>query len=372
VVLPKHHTRGASVIKQLSIILFAEAMFHNKYCILAKNILMSMIPSDFSDYFKNCAEVEQQSIIDELLKMSASQGPMVDNSDAKAILCPHCQGKSIRGNGKLKGVQRYVCKSCAKNFSETTGKFWFALKKKDKVRTYLYCLLSGYSIRKSAKETGISVQTSFDWRHKLLTGFSVVSPAGFEGIVESDDLFFLHSEKGKRHLDRKPRQRGGKAGKPGISNEQVAVIATCDRSGHKDFKVATQGRVSKKDIEKVLKGKLDKAEVLCSDSHRSYTAFAKDIQVEHKKFNASKGQRKADKIYHVQNVNNMDKRLRAFMQPFNGVATKYLQNYLHWFLVLEKIKHSTKRMATVTTIALTSNTAWFEYKQQAFNMLFRT
>jgi hypothetical protein len=33
-----------------------------------------MIPSDFSDYFKNCAEVEQQSIIDELLKMSASQG----------------------------------------------------------------------------------------------------------------------------------------------------------------------------------------------------------------------------------------------------------------------------------------------------------
>jgi REP element-mobilizing transposase RayT len=59
--------------------------------------------------------------------------------------------------------------------------------------------------------------------------------------------------------------------KPGISNEQVAVIATCDRSGHKDFKVATQGRVSKKDIEKVLKGKLDKAEVLCSDSHRSYT-----------------------------------------------------------------------------------------------------
>jgi transposase-like protein len=169
------------------------------------------------------------------------------------LKCPHCQGKSIRGNGKLKGVQRYVCKSCAKNFSETTGKFWFALKKKDKVRTYLYCLLSGYSIRKSAKETGISVQTSFDWRHKLLTGFSVVSPAGFEGIVESDDLFFLHSEKGKRHLDRKPRQRGGKAGKPGISNEQVAVIATCDRSGHKDFKVATQGRVSKKDIEKVLK-----------------------------------------------------------------------------------------------------------------------
>jgi 4-hydroxy-tetrahydrodipicolinate synthase len=206
--------------------------------------------------------------------------------------------------------------------------------------------------------------------HKLLTGFSVVSPAGFEGIVESDDLFFLHSEKGKRHLDRKPRQRGGKAGKPGISNEQVAVIATCDRSGHKDFKVATQGRVSKKDIEKVLKGKLDKAEVLCSDSHRSYTAFAKDIQVEHKKFNASKGQRKADKIYHVQNVNNMDKRLRAFMQPFNGVATKYLQNYLHWFHFLKLYQQGEdkqlKSLNTQLTVMDKVTHAFYPYSAKLF------
>ena len=323
-----------------------------------------MIPSDFSDYFNACSEQERQAIIEELLSMNSSQEPIRDKSEQKAISCPHCQSKSIRGNGRLKGVQRYVCKDCTKNFSETTGKFWFALKKKEKVKKYLYCLLSGYSIRKSAKETGIAIQTSFDWRHKLLTSFSVVSPTGFEGIVESDDLFFLHSEKGNRNLDRKPRQRGTKASTPGVSSEQVAVIATCDRSGNKDFRVAAQGRISKKDIKKVLEDKLDKAQVLCSDSHRSYTAFAKDIKVEHKKFNASRGQRKVEKIYHVQNVNNMDKRLRAFMQSFNGVATKYLQNYLNWFLVLEKIKNNTKRIATIALIALTSNTAWFEYKHQ--------
>ena len=196
--------------------------------------------------------------------MSSYQGSIKDTSETKAISYSDCQSKSVRGNGRLKGVQRYVCKNCGKNFSQTTGKFWFELKKKDKIQKYLYCLLSGYSIRKSAKETGISIQTSFDWRHKLLTSFSVVSPEGFEGIVESDDLFFLHFEKGNKNLDRKPRQRGTKVGK---------------------------------------------AEVLCSDSHRGYSAFAKDIKVEHKNFNASKGQRKTEKIYHVQNVNNMDKRL---------------------------------------------------------------
>lgn len=68
----------------------------------------------------------------------------------------------------------------------------------------------------------------------------------------------------------------------------------------------------------------------------------------------------------------MDMRLRKFMESLNGVATKYLQNYLNWFLVLEKIKNSTSKMTMVTVIAFASNNTWFEFKQQAFNMLFRT
>ena len=122
----------------------------------------------------------------------------------------------------------------------------------------------------------------------------------------------------------------------------------------------------------VLKGKLDKADVLCSDSHRSHGAFAKANTITHKRFIASKGQRAVDKVYHVQNVNNMDMRLRKFMESFNGVATKYLQNYLNWFLVLEKIKDSTSKMATVAAIAFASNNVWYQYKQQLFNMLIRT
>ena len=331
-----------------------------------------MIPLDFRYFFVSSSSLVQQEIVSSLLSLSLQEAQVKDSNDNKAVTCPHCSGKHIRANGKLKGVQRYVCNGCKKNFSETTGKFWYNIKKKDKLNRYLYCLLSGYSIRKSAKETGISIQTSFDWRHKLLTSFSSVSVEEFQGIVESDDLFFAFSEKGNRNLDRKPKKRGEKASKAGVSNEKVAVIATCDRSGNKDFKVATRGRISKKDLEKALDGKLDKAEVLCSDSHRSYGAFAKASAVEHKKFNASKGQRAVDKVYHVQNVNNMHMRLRKFMDSFNGVATKYLQNYLNWFLVLEKIKNSTSKMDTVAAIAFASNSAWYEYKQQLFNMLIRT
>jgi hypothetical protein len=127
-----------------------------------------------------------------------------------------------------------------------------------------------------------------------------------------------------------------------MSNEKVAVIATCNRSRNKDFEVVTTGRISKKDLNKVFQCKFDKATVLCSDSHRSYGTFAKSNTIIHKKFNASKGQKTVDKIDPVQNVNNMEMRLRKFMESFKGVATKYLQNYLNWFLVLEKIKNKNK------------------------------
>lgn len=331
-----------------------------------------MIPSDFRDFFISSSNFVQQEIVNTLLSLSLEGAQVKENAEAKAVTCPHCSGKRIRANGKLKGVQRYICNGCHKNFSETTGKFWYNIKKKDKLNRYLYCLLSGYSIRQSARETGISIQTSFDWRHKLLTSFSSISVEEFQGIVESDDLFFSFSEKGNRNLDRKPKKRGEKASKAGISSEKVAVIGTCDRSGNKDLKVVTRGRISKKDLDKVLNGKLDKADVLCSDSHRSYGAYAKANTIEHKKFNATKGQRTVDKVYHVQNVNNLDMRLRKFMDSFNGVATKYLQNYLNWFLVLEKIKNSTNKITTITAIAFASNNAWYDYKEQLFNMLVRT
>ena len=191
-----------------------------------------MIPSGFRDYFVNSSTAVQQEIVSSLLSISLQESEIKDSKETRAVSCPHCSSKRIRANGRLNGVQRYLCNGCKKNFSETTGKFWFAIKKKDKLNRYLYCLLSGYSIRKSAKETGISLQTSFNWRHKLLTSFSSVSVEGFQGIVESDDLFFAYSEKGNRNLDREPKKRGEKAGKAGISHEKVAVVATCDRSGN--------------------------------------------------------------------------------------------------------------------------------------------
>jgi hypothetical protein len=180
--------------------------------------------------------------------------------------------------------------------------------------------------------------------------------------VEINDFAFQYSEKGKRQ---KGNQELGKISK------QVAIVATCDRSGREDLRVITKGSLSTEDITKVLNGRVNNVELIVSQSHESYNSLGEKINVDHKK-SADTKQKKAEKIYHIQNTKNMYTRLLNFMNPFHGVATKYLQNYMNWFLILEKIRDSTKKIATIMRIALSTDRAWFNYKNKNINIFLRT
>jgi len=46
------------------------------------------------------------------------------------------------------------------------------------------------------------------------------------------------------------------------------------------------------------------------------------------------------------------------MKPFNGVATKYLQNYMNWFMILERMKHNRERLKAFVLYAFTGEHAW--------------
>ena len=52
------------------------------------------------------------------------------------------------------------------------------------------------------------------------------------GIVEADETYFLKSQKGARKVKgRAPRKRGGRASKPGLSDEHTPVLIARDRTG---------------------------------------------------------------------------------------------------------------------------------------------
>lgn len=49
---------------------------------------------------------------------------------------------------------------------------------------------------------------------------------------------------------------------------------------------------------------------------------------------------KDDETLHLQKANNVHSQLRGFLRPFNGVSSKYLQNYLNWYAYVDHIQNS--------------------------------
>jgi len=273
------------------------------------------------------------------------------------VSCPHCKSETIVGYGKYRDSKRYKCKHCGKTFNDMTGTSVSHIHKKNEWEEYISCISEGLSLRAAAARTGISYRTSFLWRHKILGAFHEVGCTKLEGIVEGDETFFLYSEKGQKNIKgRSPRNRGGKASKAGINDEQVAVIVASDRYKHAIVEVAGRSRITAEKINIAI-GKWIPGDVvaLCSDSHRSYEKFAKDRDLKHIPINASKGQYVKNRVYHIQNVNNIHHILKDWIRQFNGVASKYLQNYMNWFMIQKADK---KNVSKYLQLALTSNSAF--------------
>jgi len=268
--------------------------------------------------------------------------------------CPHCSGRHYIRTGIDKGSQRYKCKDCHRSFTEFTGTWMAGLRRRDVISDYLEMMLQEKSLDSISAKLKMNKKTAFDWRHKILAALSDNdNDDDFTGITESDETFFLRSEKGMKVKQRVARKRGGSSGKRGISNDQVAVIVTQDRRSAIDMSVATLGRISKTDLDKAIGQRIKKGTtILCSDSHHSYKGFAKQIEVEFHLINVSKNER-VKGIYHIQHVNATHNKLKKWIDStFWGVSTKYLQQYLNWYKVKEALKDVKDKIKAITEMAL--------------------
>jgi len=265
---------------------------------------------------------------------------VIKQESEQVTICPHCSSTQINGWGSQSGHKRYKCKSCGKTFNTLTGTSLYYIKHRDKFIKYLEHIKKGSTIRAAAKDLGINIATSFSWRHKILSSLKDKDETPLKGIIEADEAFFLLSEKGSVNLKRKARKRGGKASKPGTSMEQVNVLISSDRSGNKYAAISNLGRISNLDIERIMKSKIDKESILCSDANHAYTLWCKNNDLKHYSMNMSKKQYIREKIYHIQHVNNDTKKLKEWLEyKFHGVATRYLQNYLNWNSFNQKTKN---------------------------------
>ena len=125
-----------------------------------------------------------------------------------------------------------------------------------------------------------------------------------------------------------------------------------DREGNLIVGVAGRGRVSARDIEKVLNEHIDPNAILCTYAHPSFKAFAKASKIKCIQLNISKGKRVIRKKYHIQNVNSAHSNIKKWMVKFNGVSSKYLQNYMNWFCLLEETKGQSNQPAAFSQRAI--------------------
>jgi len=273
------------------------------------------------------SDITLQDTIDEIREKRYSSG----------FFCPHCSGRKVVRFGCYRDHQRYLCRSCKKTFTDLTKTALHYIRHKEKFFYAVRLMLEGYSLTKTAETVKVSIPTAFNWRHKILDSLRKLEDDGLYGIVEADGTFFLHSQKGSRNLDRPARKRGGKAKKRGISDDQVCILVARDRNDNTISEIATFGRPSAEEIDKVLGGNLAPDSIFLTDKHPSFRRFAMQKGLQYKSLNLSKGIRVVKGIYHIQNVNSYHSRLKAWMKRFKGVATKYLSNYLHWFEFIDSI-----------------------------------
>jgi len=67
-------------------------------------------------------------------------------------------------------------------------------------------------------------------------------------------------------------------------------------------------------------------------------AAAPVIGITHRPVNLAAGIRVVARVYHVQNINAYDSRLKNWTHLFHGVVTRYLSSYLRWRLILNETK----------------------------------
>lgn len=298
---------------------------------------------------------QREELRDEL---AAEDGAAVSvgiiESQRKRTTCPHCRSERVVGNGSASGLKRYKCRGCSRTFNALTGTPLAHLRQKSKWIAQAEALRDGMTITQVAKRLTVARSTAFRWRHRFMAVPKTIQAQSLTGIAEADETFFLHSRKGERHLDRQPRRRGGKAAKRGLSKEQVPVLVARDRSGATaNIILAADGKAN---LVAALKPLLPSDAILCTDGSSVLAAAVKEIGVTHRPVNVSAGRRVVAGVFHIQNVNAYDSRLKNWIRRFHGVATRYLDSYLGWFRTLDRSANTGLRPASLLALSINGRT----------------
>jgi hypothetical protein len=196
-------------------------------------------------------------------------------------------------------------------------------------------MIKGYSIKRSAAQTGIAESTAFEWRHKILSKIKQLPDAKLKEVIELEEVRKKYSAKGQTKQVTKE-----------VKNSIYSLVFATDGA-----------RNLRSDKIKFCNRHQNKILIQFSD-----ISYNKNIFKCPRKTVFSEFANHIENVYFVDdtsnnttNIKNQITRWENWMQRFHGVATDYLQNYLQWFDFLQNSKRKSNRINSLISISLHHN-----------------
>ena len=147
------------------------------------------------------------------------------------LRCKRCGSGEHVKNGFMKGLQRYRCKACGLNFTDTPPRGMPLRVKVEAVLLYL----SGLSMNRTAKLLGVSTPSVMAWIEQFAEVFAQKpEPEGRAVVVELDEMWhFLKKTRPAKLAGRVgARSRSGRlAGRGGSGNVRHGIGASARGRG---------------------------------------------------------------------------------------------------------------------------------------------
>lgn len=232
----------------------------------------------------------------------------------KVECCPNCSRNNYIKYGSYKGIQRYKCKDCMKTFSNITNSiFSYTKKDLDKWIKFIELMMKKKSLRVCAKKLHINLATAFYWRHKILRGFKLDNiPEDLYGDVHINKTIIVENFKGCRNIKTTKRKNIWVIAAKGEKDSLIAMPV------FKDFWDWTI-------FNEKIYYRIPKGSYMVAYNDRYISIKAK----EHNKrlIKERIKEREDNRIKYI------TMKLKQWLRTFKGIATKYLEEYLSFFIL---------------------------------------
>lgn len=263
-----------------------------------------------------------------------------EDKNTRPLCCPYCKKETnMIKKGFKHGKQRYQCKDCKHVFTYNSHTITMYSKIERSIfKKIVLDTLCCIPIKQTAADLDLSIPSVFENRHKILCALETMlvdEKVKQGGTIEFDETFELESQKGSREIKRKARKRGGPSQYRGLSHEQVCIVTTTDRNGHEIFKAVGFGKPTTNSILENFSENLVPKSILYTDGSFCYDEIANKSKcrlVQLKDHNAY------NKVEHINTVNFIHSMIKAKLEDFRGVATKYINRYLSLFVFIRRFQ----------------------------------